>query len=70
VLGKRIVRLQDVFPGQIVSLKRHCNPAKGAKGPPVGARLVCGHGKPRFSERAAGWAHEEWRSIAMEPAVA
>lgn len=48
-------RLQDRYPGQIVSLKVHCK-----QGPPAGARLCCGHGKPRFSEPAAGWAHEVW----------
>jgi hypothetical protein len=63
VLGKRIVRLQDVFPGQIVSLKRHCNPAKGAKGPPVGARLVCFHGKPRPDDQRAAWAHVAWMGL-------
>lgn len=48
-------RLQDLYPGQIVSLKKHAR-----KGPPEGARLVCGHGNPRLSEAAAGWAHREW----------
>lgn len=48
-------RLQDAFPGQIVSLKVHARDAV-----PDGARLVCGHGDPRFSDAAAGWAHETW----------
>src|SRR5690606_28347529 len=51
-------RLQDLFPGQIVSFKVHAT-----KGPPRGARLVCGHGKPRFSDPAAGWAHQAWASL-------
>ena len=49
------VRLQDIFPGQIVSLKAHA-----AQGPTEGARLVCGHGDPRFTSPAAGWAHTHW----------
>ena len=55
-------RLQELFPGQIVSFKKHAR-----TGPPRNARLVCGHGKPRFSSPAAGWAHEEWRSWATRP---
>ena len=56
-------RLQDLVPGQIVSLKVH---AKG--GPPDGAALVCGHGTPRLNTRAAGWAHREWMSLSREAA--
>lgn len=41
-------RLQDLYPGQVVSYKRHCR-----EGAPVGARIVCGHGHPR------PW-HPEW----------
>lgn len=52
-------RLQDEFPGQIVSFKRHAK-----ANPPEAARLVCGHGQPRFSESKAGWAHQHWRSLA------
>lgn len=48
-------RLQDLFPGQIVSFKLH---ARGDA--PGGARLVCGHGRPRFTEQKAGWAHAMW----------
>lgn len=65
VLGNRIVFLQDRFPGQIVSYKKHAR-----NGPPKGARLVCGHGRPRFNDRAAGWAHDQWRSLAMGGAAA
>lgn len=50
-------RLMDLYPGQIVSLKVHAK-----EGPPDGARLVLGHGQPRFSDPAAGWAHMEWKS--------
>lgn len=53
--------LQDLYPGQITSLKVHADP-RTAKGPPKGARLVCGHGKPRFSDPRAGWAHHAWRA--------
>jgi hypothetical protein len=49
--------LQDLFPGQVVSLKRHAR-----RFVPEGARLVLGHGKPRFSDPRAGWAHERWRA--------
>lgn len=52
-------RIQDLFPGQVVSLKVH---AKG--GPPPGARLVCFHGHPRPHDPAAGWAHHVWRERA------
>lgn len=50
-------RLQDLFPGQIVSLKKHTlhDP------PDAPARLVCGHGRPRFDTQEARWAHDEWR---------
>lgn len=47
--------LQDILPGQIVSSKLDAR-----SGPPDGARLVLGHGRPRFSDPAAGWAHREW----------
>lgn len=48
-------RIQELYPGQVVSLKVHAH-----SGPPGGARLVCGHGHPRFSSTDAGWAHTEW----------
>lgn len=50
--------LQDEFPDQIVSFKPI--PGQPITAPPVGARLVCGHGRPRFTERRAGWAHQLW----------
>ena len=48
-------RLQTLFPDQIVSLKAHAK-----SGPPPGARVVCAHGRPRFDESRAGWAHHAW----------
>ena len=59
VLRTRVQRyVQDEYPGQVVSLK-----PKGRlrQDVPVGTRLVCGHGHPRLSSPAAGWAHEEWK---------
>ena len=47
-------RLQDLFPNQIVSYKKHAR-----QGPPPGARVVCFHGNPRPSE-AGGWAAAAW----------
>lgn len=38
-------RWQDVLPGQIVSLKVHCQ-----HGIPATARVVCAHGRPKFWE--------------------
>lgn len=58
--GIHVPFLQDLFPGQIFSYKKHCwiiN--KDFK--PEGARLVCGHGVPKFSSPDAGWAHEAWK---------
>lgn len=57
-------RLQDMFPGKIVSFKKHCR-----KAPPGGdVRLVSGHGRPRFSSREAGWAHRLWTEYTGEAA--
>lgn len=50
------VRLQDRFPGQIASLKVHARDQV-----PPDARLVCGHGRPKFDTPEAGWAHALWR---------
>jgi hypothetical protein len=52
------LRLQSLFPGQIVSFK-----ADARRGPPENARLVIGHGNPRFNDRAAGWAHTYWKKL-------
>lgn len=49
-------RLQNHFPGQIVSLKAHAR-----EGIPDGARIVCLHGKPRLNSPDAGWAYEYWK---------
>ena len=54
-LNARPDRLQCLYPGQIVSTK-----VGAANGVPEGARLCCAHGKPRFTERRAGWTHELW----------
>lgn len=55
-------RLQDLYPNQIVSFKRHCR-----KAPPGGdVRIVAGHGRPRFSDPRAGWAHKAWKAQ-LEP---
>lgn len=54
-------RLQDELPGQIVSLKPRQGPDPKRVGPPPAARLVCGHGRPRLHDPAAGWGFELWR---------
>lgn len=51
-------QLLDLYPGQIVSYKVHSR-----EGIPDGARIVCGHGDPRFSSPMAGWAHKMWSSL-------
>ncbi len=53
-------RLQDLYPGRIVSFKRDAR-----RGPPDGSWLVCGHGQPRFSDPAAGWAHQRWKRFSQ-----
>lgn len=55
-------RLQDLFPGKIVSFKKHCRKAP-PKTPPEGdVRIVCFHGRPRPNAQAAGWGHEAWKA--------
>ena len=54
-------QLLDLFPGRIVSYK-----VDAREGPPDGARVVCGHGRPRFSSPHAGWAHVHWRRLTHE----
>lgn len=56
-------RLQDLYPGKLVSFKKHAR-----AGVPDGARLVCGHGQPRFSSPDAGWAHDQWARLSQEAA--
>lgn len=49
-------RLQDLFPGKIVSYKEHCEPC-----PPDGAAIVCFHGDPKphdFGEDH--WVSKAW----------
>lgn len=58
VYGLPSVFLQDIMPGKIVSLKAHATTQA-----PDGAVLVCGHGRPRFDQPAAGWAHKRWRAL-------
>jgi len=59
VLGP-VDRIQDLVPGQVVSFK-----AQAKSGPPRGARLICGHGRPRFNHPSAGWAHILWKKRAV-----
>jgi len=54
-----VTRLQDVFPGRIAGFKVR-RPRGIIPEPPRGASLVVAHGDPRFSDPAAGWAHETW----------
>ena len=58
VIGDRAGRLQDHFPGQIVSYKAHAR-----AGVPAGARLVCGHGEPKFNNPKCGWANNWWKAL-------
>ncbi len=47
------LRLQTLFPGQIVSFKKHC-----MDGVPANARVVCFHGRPRphvLSDLMSNW---------------
>lgn len=59
-VAPKVDRLQQLYPGQLVSFKAHAR-----QGPPAAARVVCGHGRPRFSDPAAGWAHRAWRELAF-----
>lgn len=49
--------IQDLVPG-IVSAK--WDVGYGGDGPGEKVALALGHGKPRFSDPEAGWAHTEW----------
>lgn len=51
--------LFELFPDLIRSYKVHSK-----DGCPEGASLVCGHGRPRFTDQQAGWAHELWKERA------
>jgi len=50
-------RIQDLVPG-VYSFKAHCK-----AGPREDAMLVCGHGRPRFDDAKAGWAHQWWAAL-------
>ena len=51
-----IVKLQDVFPGQVVSYKEECRPIDGV---PDGARMIMFHGIPR-PHQLGGWVGDLW----------
>lgn len=51
-------RLQDLYPGQVVSYK-----VDATLGPPPNARLVCFHGQPKQDNPRSGWANAEWRRL-------
>ena len=51
-------RLQDLFPGQLVSYK-----VEARNGPPPNARLVCFHGSPKQTDPRSGWAYERWMGL-------
>lgn len=53
---RRATQLIDAYPGMIVSYKVDCKEER-----PDGPAIVCGHGRPRFSDPAAKWAHELWK---------
>ena len=48
--------LQDMYPRWFVSYKTHCLDGPPA---PVGARVICFHGRPRIHE-VGGWIREVW----------
>jgi len=52
-------RWDQLFPGQIVSYKRHCRP--NGDQVPDDARIVSCHGKPRPHEMDLAWVQENWR---------
>jgi len=54
-----VARLQDLYPGRIAGFKIR-SPRGTIPAPPDGASLCVGHGDPRFSDPAAGWAHRLW----------
>ena len=62
ILFGESVRLQEALPGQMVSLKPLRGPDPKKVGAPPGARIVCGHGRPRLHEPAAGWGFDLWRA--------
>lgn len=61
--AKRAERLQELFPGQFVSYKVHCNGL-----PPKGAKVVCFHGHPRPHEVEDEWMAVCWKVGGLSPA--
>jgi hypothetical protein len=59
-------RLQELYPGRIVSLKVHCR----EKPPGEGVSIVAAHGRPSLHQPGAGWAHEAWSALTSEPVAA
>lgn len=60
VTDRKADRLQDLYPGQIVSFKADCR-----DGLPAAARLVCLHGRPKFEDMAPDcWARQRWQEAA------
>jgi hypothetical protein len=51
-------RWQNLFPGQVISYKRHVQPYKSL---PEGAVIVSCHGHPRPHEIDEPWIKEHWR---------
>lgn len=49
-------RWQNLFAGQVVSYKVHCNPY-----PPKGAAVVCFHGEPRPHNCTQKWVQDAWK---------
>jgi hypothetical protein len=54
--SKKIDKLQDLFPGQIVSYKVDCKPY-----PPSGANVVCFHGQPKPDNCPDEWVQSVWK---------
>lgn len=51
---------QDLLPGQVVSFKAQNCAARA----PIGARVMCLHGRPKFRDMPAGsWAREAWEGL-------
>lgn len=56
---------QDLYPGQVVSYKRHCKMRANdgrEKNYPDNARIISFHGRPKMHE-AGGWAGQIWSEL-------
>jgi hypothetical protein len=53
---KRLDRLQDLYPGDFVSFKVHCQPY-----PPRGAKVICFHGQPKCHDAGRDWVELVWK---------